>query len=62
MGSKQLPIKWAPGVERPGLEVNHSYHLVPRLGMSGATPLFPHYASMVYTGTFFPPKIVKIYP
>ena len=39
MGSKQLPIKWVPGLERPGLEVNYSYHLLPRLGISGATPL-----------------------
>jgi len=52
------------GLERPGLEVNYSYHLLPRLGISGATPLIPPIMPPWCTRGpfFFFPKIVKIYP
>lgn len=37
----------------PGREPNHSFHLVTRLRISGATPSLPPYNLMSYTGTTF---------
>ena len=35
------------GIKQPGHEVNHSFHAVPRLRMSGAVTLLPIYACLV---------------
>jgi hypothetical protein len=35
------------GIKQPGRKVNHSFHPVPRLKMSGATSLLPIYTFMV---------------
>jgi hypothetical protein len=50
----QPPFQWVlsffpPGVKLPGREFNHSPHPVPRLGMSGATPVLPLYVFMEWT-------------
>ena len=39
-----------PEVKRLGSEVNHSFHLMPRLRMSEVVPLLPLYAFIVWTG------------
>jgi hypothetical protein len=42
------------GIKQPGHEVNHSFHPVPRLRMSGATSLLPIYTFVVLTGKALP--------
>jgi hypothetical protein len=52
-GQPSLPIQWVlvflQGVNRSELEVKH-LHLVPRLRMSGGTPLLPLHAFMAWKG------------
>ena len=45
------PLVSFPAVKTPWCEVNR--HLMPRLRMSGATPLFPLYAFVAWTGKHF---------
>jgi len=46
LGLTQFPIRCIPevvpsGVKQPGIEADHSLHLMPRLRMSGAMSLLP---------------------
>ena len=44
-------VRIAGGIKRLGRVVDHLLHLLPRLRMDGAVPLFPLYAFMVWIGT-----------
>jgi hypothetical protein len=55
---------WAPpncllsgyrGAKRPGLELATDFHILPRLRMTGAMPLFTLYAVMAWTWTALSP-------
>lgn len=49
LGPTQPPIQRVLGVKWLGCEINR-FHLVPRLGMSGAVTVTPIYSSMMWTG------------
>jgi hypothetical protein len=49
-----------PGLKRQVREVDHNLHLVPRLRMSGAIPLFPLYSFISWTGNTSPYHAGKI--
>jgi len=58
MGSTQLAVQSVPafctGVKTDGVKLTAHLHLVPRLRMSGAVPLLPLHAFMVWTRITLP--------